>query len=500
MELLYHSGHGTHLATGGLFPAYGNHRVRHTMLQVQDHSLRPLTTAHLAQTMTLLSLSNLELRDRVLGELASNPALELIEQRVCPTCHRLLRPSGQCPTCSARQESDGPIVFLSPRESARRASPPPLGEELPEQEPAAPEELPIYVLGQLAADLKPEERQLAAYILSSLDEDGFLQDPLVLIARATGSLPFQVQHVQELISHADPPGLATSGPRQALLAQLDLLQEIPQAELARSMIECCFTELGRHEFERIAERLGVSVRRAREAAAFIQDNLNPYPARAFWGAGRQPQSGDPNIYHAPDIQISNAPNGENQLVVEIFSPVSGWLRVNPLFRKATRQTDGEISEAWSKHLERASLFVKCLQQRNNTMRRLMRILADAQRQFILEGDRFLKPMTRAALAEQIGVHESTISRAVAHKSIALPDGRIIPLTKFFDRSLSVRDRIREMVSQEAQPMTDDEIAAALAAEGIKVARRTVAKYRAIEGILPARLRHHKADRASAQVS
>jgi RNA polymerase sigma-54 factor len=469
------------------------------MLQVQDHSLRPLTTAHLAQTLTLLALSNQELRDRVLGELASNPALELIEQRVCPSCHRPLRAPGPCPTCSARQETDGPIVFLSPRDSARRGAPSLLGEELPEQEPAAPEELPIYVLTQLAADLEPGERQLAAYILSSLDEDGFLQDPLVLIARATGTLPFRVQHVQHLISHADPPGLATSGPRQALLVQLDLMQENPLAELARRMIECCFAELGRREFERIAERLDVSVRRAREVAAFIQENLNPYPARAFWGAGRQPQAGDPNVYHAPDIQISNSPNGENQLMVEIFSPVSGWLRVNPMFRKATSQADEEVSEAWAKHLERASLFVKCLQQRNNTMRRLMRILADEQRQFILDGDRYLKPMTRAALAEQIGVHESTISRAVAHKSIALPDGRIIPLTKFFDRSLSVRDRIRELVSQETQPMTDDEIAAVLAAEGTKVARRTVAKYRSIEGILPARLRHRKGDRAASQV-
>jgi RNA polymerase sigma-54 factor len=134
------------------------------------------------------------------------------------------------------------------------------------------------------------------------------------------------------------------------------------------------------------------------------------------------------------------------------------------------------------------LFVKCLQQRNNTMRRMMQILVAHQREFILSGDRHLTPMTRARLAEEIGVHESTVSRAVANKGIALPDGRIIPLARFFDRSLSVRDRIKEIVRQEPKPLTDEQIASILERQGVNIARRTVAKYRAIEGILPARLR------------
>jgi RNA polymerase sigma-54 factor len=98
-------------------------------------------------------------------------------------------------------------------------------------------------------------------------------------------------------------------------------------------------------------------------------------------------------------------------------------------------------------------------------------------------------MTRAKLAERLSVHESTVSRAVAHKSVALPDGRIIPLARFFDRSLPVRDRIREITKLEEKPLTDDQIVEILSHDGIKVARRTVAKYRSMEGILPARLRH-----------
>jgi RNA polymerase sigma-54 factor len=187
--------------------------------------------------------------------------------------------------------------------------------------------------------------------------------------------------------------------------------------------------------------------------------------------------------------ISRNPSAEDgPLMVEIFSSISGWLRVNPLFKQAMAQADDNQTDEWSEHLEKANLFVKCIQQRNNTMQRMMALLASQQCTFILEGARHLIPMTRAQIAEEIGVHESTISRAVANKSVAMPDGRIIPLAKFFDRSLSVRDRIKEIVENETKALTDDEIASLLHEEGIKIARRTVAKYRAVEGILPARLR------------
>ena len=469
------------------------------MLQVQDQSIRPLTTAHLAQTMTLLALSNLELRDKVLGELAANPALELLEDRVCPSCHRHLAKHGPCPTCSRPTADDGPIVFLSPREASfgHRESQP--DDQPAEREPAAPEDLAVHVMQQLAAELEPGDRYLAAYVLSSLDEDGFLQDPPPILARTTRSSLSQVERVLTLISRADPPGLATTGPRQALLAQLSLHDpNSTLSQLARRILEETFSELGRHEFERIAQMLNAPLSRIRQAAAFIQDNLNPYPARAYWGSGRQPQSTDPNVYHNPDIQITHS-NGELDapLMVEIFAPVAGWLRVNPMFRQAAPEGGEEVSEEWARHLERAALFVKCLQQRNNTMRRMLELLVRHQRGFILNGDRFLEPMTRARLAIEIGVHESTVSRAVSHKSVALPDGRIIPLDRFFDRSLSVRDRIKELVELEARPLTDDEIVDNLRKEGVQVARRTVAKYRAIEGILPARLRHRKKDQPAA---
>lgn len=137
-------------------------------------------------------------------------------------------------------------------------------------------------------------------------------------------------------------------------------------------------------------------------------------------------------------------------------------------------------------------MTKCLQQRNHTMRRLMEVIAQAQRKFILGGDGDLRPTTRVQIAQQLGLHESTISRAVAGKSVALPGGRVIQLAKFFDRSLSVRDRVRNLIKAEGRPLTDDDIAEALATQGVHVARRTVAKYRKMLGILPANVRGRQA--------
>jgi RNA polymerase sigma-54 factor len=440
--------------------------------------------------MSLLSLSNPELREKVMEELANNPALELLDEVVCPNCQARLPNRRPCPRCSTAAGDLDSVVFLSPRVPPRRDRPGGLEDGAEEGEAAAPESLAIYVLQQLAPDLEPADRPIADYVLSSLDDEGFLVEPPALIARATQAALDRVHRVVTLISHCDPPGLATRGPREALLAQLDLYpSDSAEASLSRRLLEVGFEGLARREYEALAAELGVRAVQVRRAARFIQSNLNPFPARGFWGSARSPKGTDGSVYHTPDIQISR--QSEGPMLVEIFSSYAGWLRVNPDFRKALPEADQEQSEAWKSHLERASLFVKCLQQRNNTMRKLMEEIVARQRGFILEGDRSLVPMTRAELARRVGVHESTISRAVANKGIALPDGRIVPLARFFDRSLSVRDRIKELVGQEQKPLTDDQIASVLSRDGIKVARRTVAKYRSIEGILPARLRNKR---------
>jgi RNA polymerase sigma-54 factor len=115
-------------------------------------------------------------------------------------------------------------------------------------------------------------------------------------------------------------------------------------------------------------------------------------------------------------------------------------------------------------------------------------LAVLQKSFILHGDIHLEPLTRASLAIELQVHESTISRAVSSKTVQLPNGRIVPLSKFFDRSLNIRTVLKQIIEEESKPLSDNEIVDVLRCKGFNVARRTVAKYRAMEGILPSHLR------------
>jgi RNA polymerase sigma-54 factor len=119
----------------------------------------------------------------------------------------------------------------------------------------------------------------------------------------------------------------------------------------------------------------------------------------------------------------------------------------------------------------------------------MQKLVVVQRDFILNGDAYLKPLTRAELADELEVHESTMSRAVSDKSVQLPNRRIVPLAMFFDRSLHIRTALKQIIDEEANTLSDSQIAQMLSGMGYQVARRTVAKYRSIEGILPAHLRN-----------
>lgn len=464
------------------------------IIQSQSVSLRPLTTAHLATTMTLMGLTAAEIRQRIESELASNPALELVEERHCPTCRRPLANAGPCPVCSrpVDQNTDDPIVFVSPREDFYTGSSRSQAEDYNEDEYTADaEDLPTYVLRQIAPELSPADRPLAAHILTSLDEDGLLRLPLLEIARYHHVPPSRLQAVLHLIQRADPVGVGSPSPQEALLVQLDVLSEtrdIPP--LAIQAVQQGMDMLSRHQYLELGRLLGVTTAQARAIATFISENLNPYPARAHWGNIRQVAGHAPDVYHNPDVIISLLNDDpDTSLVVEVISPLAGKLRINPLFRQALLQAPPEKTEQWQSDLEHASLLIKCLQQRNHTIVRLMQRLACIQRSFILHGDAHLAPVTRASLAVELEVHESTISRAVSGKAVQLPSGRIVPLSRLFDRSLHIRTELRQIVAQETRPLTDTQIASLLKKKGYPVARRTVAKYRAMEGILPAHLRH-----------
>jgi RNA polymerase sigma-54 factor len=447
--------------------------------------------------MALLELSADELEQRVQAELSSNPALEIRDPRRCPSCGLPLSFSGPqsmpCPRCSASSHASGdePIVFISPRQDFYLPTTKYYEEELSEDElPQASEDLPTYVLRQIAPDLLPEDRPMAAFILSNLDEDGLLRVSLPDVAKYHHVPMQRVEGVVRLIQRADPVGVGCSSPQEALLVQLEVLAETqPIPEMTAEAICQGLDLLSRRQFAELGHRLKISSRQVQQIVTFISDNLNPYPARASWGDIRHGKGSVPDVYTLPDVIITRSADAPGApLLIEIVSPYAGLLRINPLFRQALNQAPPDKSEQWKSDMERADLLVKCLQQRNHTLVRLVTRIAILQRAFILYGDSQLEPLTRASLADTLELHESTISRAVSGKTVQLPNGHMIPLAKFFDRSLNVRTALKNLIAQEITPLSDSELAELLTGQGFSVARRTVAKYRAMEGILPSHLR------------
>lgn len=463
-------------------------------IHTTKHTHGPLTTAHLAQTMSLLQMNNHELAERIQGELANNPALELGSDKRCPACGRKLV-NQICSTCSRPESFDPhtPVVFVSPqRQFSSRRKYSSNGEEIAsfEELSAQEEDLAMFVLNQIRTELEPNERPIAAHILTSLDEDGLLPIRLTEIALYHHVPISKVEHVKSLIQKCDPLGVGSQTPQEALWVQAYHLHENSNfPELALKAIEDGFQELTQKNYRALGKIIGATTKQAEQIATFIGQSLNPFPARTYWGSHRSPTNDAPDRYQNPDVLISCTGDEEDpQLIIEVLWPIFGSLKINPHFRKAIAEAPPEKNKEWNEDYQKANLLIKCLGQRNHTLVQLMQKLAVKQREFILHGDLHLKPLTRASLAEELDVHESTISRAVNSKSVQLPSGKIIPISLFFDRSLHIRTVIKDIISDEEKPLSDTKITKMLEKSGFSVARRTVAKYRQMEGILPAHLR------------
>jgi RNA polymerase sigma-54 factor len=462
----------------------------------QKTDTRTTISIHLAKTMEMLSMSADEVREQVESELSINPALERIDERICPTCKRPLPQQGICQFCGVpKSDSDHEnIVFVSPREdfySGKYSSYSNSYMDEPDVDSAQKKDLPTYVLRQIGPDLLEDQKKIAAYLLTGLDEDGFLTTSVHEIANYYHVLPSKIEEVIKLIQHADPAGVGSRNPQEALLVQIQHLSSIVNIPSGtKELVEESYDLLMHGKYREISKKHALSVKQVQNIEKFIRENLNPFPGRAFWGENIFPDDRDLDTFHQPDILIYYLNDDpKNQLVVEIIMPITGFLQVNPIFKTELRNAPELKAEEWKNDIERASLLVKCINQRNNTMVRLMQILVTLQSDYIRHGDMSIKPITRAQVAKELDVHESTISRAVSNKTVMLPNKKVIPLASFFDRSLNVRTIIKDLVKEEKKPLTDAKIVDILSGMGFDIARRTVAKYRAMEGILPAHMRN-----------
>jgi RNA polymerase sigma-54 factor len=469
-----------------------------------EQEQRARNLPRLIEANFLLHLSSEELEQVIGQELTSNPALELDETQTCPICGKPLDGIG-CPTCSPKPVEDDrptPISETQDREESIAKS-------------AADETEFDYIaaiaddsdtLGELAADARaelPDELHPAIdLIINGLDERGLLTSPLDEIASVSGLTLEQVEWVLRVIQELAPPGVGARDLRESLLLQVRYLdgERIEVPALVEPIITDYLGDLGAHRYHALARALRTSVEEVSEAHEFIRERLSPYPLQDSGARTWRHSASTPLV--APDVLITIV---EGELHVEVVGHAEGRLKVNGLYeelaaqlrrRQAALNDDlAGASDEDRQHIrdsvQKAKQFISKLQQRRETLLKISARVCQMQEEFLRGGIRELRPLTRSDVAMEIGVHESTVSRATANKYVMLPNRKVIPFSDFFTASLGVKDVIKELIEQEAangQTLSDMRIRELLLDRGYRIARRTVAKYRGELRILPSTIR------------
>nr|MBF6591636.1 RNA polymerase sigma-54 factor [Ktedonobacterales bacterium] len=308
------------------------------------------------------------------------------------------------------------------------------------------------------------------------------------------------EHVEDLIrtlQTMEPVGVGARDLRECLLIQLDYVEQQGfHQPFAREVISRFLTELSEHKYGQIALALATTTETIHQVSDFIKRNLNPFPGRGHLDANLL-SGGETASPVLPDVIISKKLllGGGHTFEVEIVESKRFYLHINASYSQlysSINSRQAHLSEEERRHIQhyvtRARLFIANINQRRQTLGRITRCIVELQSDFLNHGVRALKPLTRAKVATELGMHESTVSRATAAKFVMLPSGEVIPFSNFFVANLSIKDVIKDMVEHEAAPLTDQELAKMLSERGIPVARRTVAKYREQLNILPSTLR------------
>ena len=277
--------------------------------------------------------------------------------------------------------------------------------------------------------------------------------------------------------------------RECILIQLE--QQGEAGTTTYRIVADHFDALINHRWTDIARELGITPKEVQDAADQIS-RLDPKPGLKY--------SVDPEQYVIPDLIVEKI-DGEYMVFANDTSLPR--LRISQSYREVAKDKDkftGENKEFIANKLNSAHWMIQAIEQRRQTMLKVMNFIVDRQRDFFERGVQYLKPLTLREVADHIGMHESTVSRVTNKKFVQTPRG-VFSLKYFFSSGLStvggedlsaraVRDKIKAMVAEEdpRKPLTDQAIVARLKADGVKIARRTVAKYRDQMGILPARMR------------
>jgi len=338
----------------------------------------------------------------------------------------------------------------------------------------------------------PEERELATNIIGDINESGYLETGIEELARLNRTTPEKIEVLRAKIKTFDPVGCGSRDLSEALIAQLDNLRI--QDETARAIVTEHRALLEKSDYAQMARALNVPLSEVRSSIDIIR-GLDFAPGRKY--------NEERTSYVVPDIVVSREGDEWKVLVNDEGLP---QLRLSPYYRQLlAKAADGE-PEAYrflNDRLKKAIWFMRSLNQRNQTIYKVARFIVDRQKEFFEKGIDFIRPLTLMEIAQDIGVHESTVGRVVANKYMMTPRG-VFSLKYFFHKSLQgsygedvsslkVKDKIRKLVEGEDRdnPLSDIEIGDLLAREDLHIARRTVAKYRNQLKIEPSHIRKRK---------
>ncbi len=469
-----------------------------------DHVLR--VSARLITSSAILHLSSDELEHAINEEQLENPTLEVSESRiclfcgtqlyglVCTACERFAQP-----TQPALSTSESPASYDTPPEAQwndqqllyeigdiRSSYDYGLADSDDEDEfdPLASiptgETLAEVLLQQLEALVSPDDALIAEQLVGNLNERGYLEISVNEIADHLQASLERVEYVLSQLQTLEPLGIGARNLRECLLIQLAAIseQEAPHP-LAYTLIDKYLNQLGHNQFHEIARELKVSEQEVRQASLYIRSTLHPFPAHTYRADISYTRPGADAGYVRPDITIRR---GETGFEVELIE------EKRYRFHISAQHSNGTINDEVQRYMrhstDQAKFFVDCIQRRWRTLKRVAELVVLYQREFLEKGIRYLHPLTRAEIARRLNLDEGTVSRATANKYVLLPNGRLMPMSDFFDGSLSVKDVLRELIMTEepAHRLSDEELARLLTARGIPTARRTVTKYREEMGI------------------
>ena len=450
----------------------------------------------LYQAMDLLYMPLLDLQQHLKQELENNPFLDLTE----PAEEELEEETAE----EEEEEIDWEEILLNGFEVGGRRA------EYEEREyyrptPANSRDLWDFLRDQLQLlPLEPGDLILGEEIIGNIDREGFLSCSLEEVvlslnaylmengASAEEGRLFSVEDAERLlamIQNFEPSGVGARDLRECLLLQLRDRDEIET--LAFRIVHDHFDELVNHRWSELSKEHGISPKQVQEAADHIA-KLDPKP-----GLKHADTSDD---YVIPDLVVEKI---DDQYYVFHNDTSLPRLKLSQAYREVARdknQFTGDNKTFIAKKLNSAQWMIQAIEQRRQTMLKVMNFIVDRQREFFEKGVEYLKPLTLREVAEHIDMHESTVSRVTNAKYVQTPRG-VYPLKFFFSSGLStdygedvsargIRARIKKLVDDEdaKRPLTDQAIVDILKAEGVQIARRTVAKYRDQLGILSARMR------------